>query len=98
MGCALQDKELESLFRKYDKSGDGKLDYEEFSGFFALMGTGNNPNVNPSFGVSREPPNQVLTKVLTTLKGRGMHGIRGLGIVFRRMDNNGDRKMDRHEF
>jgi len=27
-----------------------------------------------------------------------MHGIRGLGIVFRRMDNNGDHKMDRQEF
>jgi len=32
------------------------------------------------------------------LKKRGAHGIRGLGIVFRRMDNNGDRKMDRNEF
>ena len=53
LGCALQEKELESLFRKYDKSGDGKLDYEEFAGFFALMGTGNNPNVNPSFGAER---------------------------------------------
>jgi Ca2+-binding EF-hand superfamily protein len=98
IGCAFKDFELESLFRKYDKSGDGKLDYEEFSAFFAMMGTGNNPNVNPSFGVTREPPNQVLSKVLDVLKARGMHGIRGLGIVFRRMDNNGDRKMDRAEF
>ena len=29
---------------------------------------------------------------------RGAHGIRGLGIVFRRMDNSGNRKLDRHEF
>jgi len=32
------------------------------------------------------------------MKARGAHGIRGLGIVFRRMDNNGDKKMDRNEF
>ena len=86
------------MFTKYDKSGDGKLDYEEFSAFFAHKGTGNNPNVNPSFGLTREPPNQVVQKVLDTLKTRGLNGIHGLGVVFRRMDNNGDRKMDRSEF
>ena len=62
------------------------------------MGSGNNPNVNPVFGATREPPNQVLQKIKETLKKRGAHGIRGLGLVFRRMDNNGDRKMDRYEF
>lgn len=98
MGCPTKEEDARNLFAKYDRSGDGKLDYEEFSAFFAIKGSGNNPNVNPSFGLSREPPNQVLKKVLDTLKARGMHGIRGLGIVFRRMDNNGDRKMDRQEF
>jgi Ca2+-binding EF-hand superfamily protein len=39
------------LFKKHDKSGDGKLDYEEFSALFALKGSGNNPNVNPVFGL-----------------------------------------------
>ncbi len=48
--------------------------------------------------MSREPPNQVLKKIKDTLKARGANGIRGLGLVFRRMDNNGDRKMDRNEF
>lgn len=57
VGCALTENDALSLFRKYDKSGDGKLDYEEFAAFIALKGTGNNPNVNPSFGLSREPPN-----------------------------------------
>jgi Ca2+-binding EF-hand superfamily protein len=32
------------------------------------------------------------------MKARGAHGIRGLGLVFKRMDNSGDRKMDRSEF
>ena len=40
---------------------------------------------------------QVLKKVLGELKRRGANGIRGLGIVFRRMDNNGDRRFDREE-
>ena len=32
------------------------------------------------------------------MKGRGANGIRGLGIVFRRIDNSKDRKLDRSEF
>lgn len=98
IGCCYKEFELRTVFDKYDKDGNGKLDYEEFAAFIALKGSGNNPNVNPSFGLSREPPNQVLAKIRDTLKARGAHGIRGLGLVFRRMDNNGDRKMDRHEF
>ena len=54
--------------------------------------------MNPVFGLTREAPNQVLDKVKATLKARGAHGIRGLGIVFRRIDNSRDRKLDRYEF
>ena len=32
------------------------------------------------------------------MKARGSHGIRGLGIVFRRIDNSRDKKLDRAEF
>jgi Ca2+-binding EF-hand superfamily protein len=64
----------------------------------ARKGSGNNPNVNPVFGIEREPPNQILIKVKQMLLSRGGHGIRGLGIVFRRMDNNRDKKLDRYEF
>jgi len=98
MGCAFPEFESRAIFSKYDKDNNGKLDYEEFSAWLAIRGSGNNPNVNPVFGLKREPPNQVLKKILDVLKARGAHGIRGLGIVFRRMDNNGDRKMDRNEF
>lgn len=98
IGCLFKDFEMRAVFDKFDKDGNNKLDYEEFSNGFAIRGSGNNPNVNPVFGVKREPPNQVLDKVLGELKRRGANGIRGLGIVFRRMDNNGDKKMDRHEF
>lgn len=98
IGCLFKDHELEAIFRKYDKDSNGKLDYEEFSNWFAIKGSGNNPNVNPTFGIKREPPHQVLKKILDKLKQRGAHGIRGLGIVFRRMDDNGDKRMDRAEF
>lgn len=98
LGCSFKDHEIEALFKKYDANNNAKLDYEEFANFFARKGTGNNPNVNPVFGLTREPPNQVLEKVKETLKARGAHGIRGLGIVFRRMDNSRDKKLDRYEF
>jgi Ca2+-binding EF-hand superfamily protein len=98
LGCLFSEYEMCALFKKYDANENGKLDYEEFANFFARMGSGNNPNVNPVFGVTREPPNQVLDKIKATLKARGANGIRGLGIVFRRMDTSRDRKMDRYEF
>jgi calcyphosin len=98
LGCVFKDAELEAIFRKFDANGNGKLDYEEFAKFIARMGSGNNPNVNPVFGIEREPPNQVLEKVRQTLKARGAHGIRSLGHVFKRMDNSRDRKLDRAEF
>jgi len=98
LGCTFKDFELAAVFAKYDKDGNGRLDYEEFASMFAIRGSGNNPNVNPSFGAKREPPNQVLQKIKDTLKARGAHGIRGLGHVFKRMDNNGDKKFDRNEF
>ena len=60
IGCCYKDFELRAVFDKYDKDGNNKLDYEEFAAFMAVKGSGNNPNVNPSFGITREPPNQVL--------------------------------------
>jgi Ca2+-binding EF-hand superfamily protein len=40
----------------------------------------------------------VLDKILSVLKSRGANGIRGMGIIFRRMDNGRDKKLDRYEF
>jgi Ca2+-binding EF-hand superfamily protein len=97
LGCVFKETEIRALFQKYDKDNSGKLDYEEFSGFIALMGSGDNPNVNPVFAIEREKPDQVLTKIRETLVKRGAHGIRGIGRVFRRMDDSGDRKLDRME-
>lgn len=60
IGCLFKDYEMDALFKKYDANGNQKLDYEEFSNFFARKGSGNNPNVNPVFGITREAPHQVL--------------------------------------
>lgn len=98
LGCVFKPHEIEAIFRKYDANHNDKLDYEEFAAFFAKKGSGNNPNVNPVFGIGREPPNQTLEKIKEKLKARGANGIRGLGIVFRRIDNSRDRKIDRYEF
>ena len=86
IGCIFKEHEIEAVFRKQDQNNNGKLDYEEFANFLARKGSGNNPNVNPVFGLSREPPNQVLEKIKKTLKVRGVHGIRSLGVLFKRMD------------
>ena len=48
--------------------------------------------------MTKRPPVDVLLKVKKELLRRGANGIRGLGIVFRRMDDSGNRKLDRHEF
>jgi hypothetical protein len=98
IGCVLIDREIEALFRRFDAKGNGKVDYIEFASFVARKGSDINPNVNSVFGVTREPPGQVIDKILVVLKVRGVRGIRGLEIVFRRIDNSGDRKLDRNEF
>ena len=98
LGCVFNEVEIETLFRRYDANCNGKLDYEEFASAYARRGSGNNPNVNPVFGITREAPGQVIDKIMVVLKARGTYGIRGIGQIFRRMDNSRDRKLDRLEF
>lgn len=50
-GCVFRENEIQAIFNKYDRDGSGYLDYEEFSSFIALKGSGNNPNVNPVFAI-----------------------------------------------
>jgi Ca2+-binding EF-hand superfamily protein len=93
-GCTFNANEVRALFQKYDADNSGQIDYEEFVKVFARKGAAG-PN---QFGETREAPNAVLDKIMKELLRRGAHGIRGLGIVFRRMDNNRDRHLDRYEF
>lgn len=65
------------------------------AGHFAKLGTA---ATSTQFKEAREPPHEIIKKVRNTLKRRGAHGIRGIGRTFRRMDDNGDRKLDKQEF
>jgi hypothetical protein len=58
---------LSALFNKHAGS-NGEVNYEEFAGQMALRGTGNNPNVNPIFGLTKEVPHQALEKIRSYLK------------------------------
>lgn len=88
IGCVFPAHEMAAIFNKIDRNCSGKIDYEEFANWFALKGSGNNPNVNPVFGLTREPPHAVLDKIrnyLTHHKSEDF-GIRKLGNLFRKMD------------
>lgn len=62
------------------------------------MGSGKNPNVNPVFDIARNPPRALIDRIRTELKKRGMYGIRGLAVAFRRADKNKNGVLDRAEF
>lgn len=97
LGCTFKENELAAVFSKYDTNGSGCLDFEEFAGMYALRGTGNNPNVNPVFGLTREAPHGVLDKIRGVLKEKGIYGVRHLVTLFKRFDTNKDSALDRHE-
>lgn len=97
LGCTFTDNELSAIFNKYDSNGSGFLDFEEFAGIYALRGTGNNPNVNPVFGLTREAPHAVLDKIRSVLREKGIYGVRHLVTLFRKFDTNKDARLDRHE-
>jgi calcyphosin len=94
LGCTFSQTEVRALFHKYNVTGSGKLAYEELSSIFATKGAGN----NNQFTSTRTVPYAVLDKVKKELLRRGMHGIRGLGIVFRRIDSNKSKSLDKLEF
>jgi Ca2+-binding EF-hand superfamily protein len=94
LGCVFNDTEINALFNKYNTSGSGRLIYEELTPLFASRSAVD----NNQFNSSREVPYAVVDKVKKELLRRGAHGIRGLGIVFRRIDNNRGGALDKNEF
>lgn len=87
-----------ALFNRFDKDHSGKIVFDEFASFFALMGSGTNKNINPVFKLAREPPADVLGKVQGEILKRGEFGARGLAIVLRRTDKHKNGILDRAEF
>lgn len=74
------------------------MNYEEFAAFLLARSSGRSEHVSATMAMTKRPPADILAKVRKELLRRGAHGIRGLGIVFRRMDDSRNRKIDRHEF
>ena len=56
------------MFHAHDKDSSGTLSYDEFCNVFALLGSGTNPNINPVFKIQREPPKEVLDRIIAALK------------------------------
>jgi len=97
-GCNLKEEETQEFFNFFDEKKTGKINCDLFANYFALMGSGNNPNVKPTFKLESDPPLQTLRKILNTLILRGYHGIRSLNLLFKKLDKNKNHKLDKYEF
>lgn len=97
LGCYFTPIEINALFKKHDTNKSGKLDFEEFAGWVACRGAGNNPNVKNQFRTVRAPPKECLDKIRAQLRMKGMNGMRSMITLFRKFDVNGDNRLDRHE-
>lgn len=98
IGCTFSSVEIQALFDSLDTNGSGRVDYEEMAAMVAIRGSGNNPNVNPVFGLNRDPPKQILDKILSSLQSSGNdQSVRLLSQLFIKMDKNGNGVLDRHE-
>jgi hypothetical protein len=49
------------------------------------------------FGLKRDPPTQILDKILSHLASKGDDGVRSLSTLFIKVDRNGSGTLDRHE-
>lgn len=92
------DSEIAALFQKFDFDQSGKLAYDEFCSLFALKGAGVNPNVNPVFKLSREPPYEIINKIKVGLKKYGRNAVVNLSKLFRKADKNKSLTLCRSEF
>lgn len=82
-----QDRAMDAMFDRYDRDDSGQLSFKEFSdGIWGLVPV---PAAAPQCRA-------VIEKVSTALRKHG-NGFRGLTMLFRKMDGNGNKKLDRKE-
>lgn len=98
IGCLLTPADVKTLFTRFADQSSGKICAEKMANYFALMGSGNNPNVVPKFKVEAQAPDQILAKIRKTLVEKGANGMRGMGRLLRKVDKSGNKKITRHEF
>ncbi|CAD8068985.1 unnamed protein product [Paramecium primaurelia] len=97
-GCVFSDKEIQALFNKYDADKSGRLCYDEICGLIALMGSGNNANVNPVFQIARAPPQETLNRIRQDLVKKGQHSVIRMATIFANSDKNKNGTLNRQEF
>jgi len=97
-GCVFNKYEILALFKKYDSDNSGRLCYDEFCNMFALIGSGNNANVNPVFELARQYPKPVIDQARNDCKRKGLYGIRELSKALRKMDKLSRGGITRNDF
>ncbi|CAD8165837.1 unnamed protein product [Paramecium octaurelia] len=97
-GCVFSEKEIQALFNKYDADKSGRLCYDEICGLIALMGSGNNANVNPVFQIARAPPQDTLNRIRNDLIKKGQHSVIRMATIFTNSDKNKNGTLNRQEF
>jgi Ca2+-binding EF-hand superfamily protein len=76
-------RELEALFDRFDADLDGVISYQEFAS--GVVGLG------PSAAVcTSTPPSAIAAVRDKILAAGGKNGVRSLGVILRRMDQNGN--------
>jgi Ca2+-binding EF-hand superfamily protein len=82
-------KEIETLFNRYDEDASGDLNYKEFA--YSLFGIGNKPTMDVN---SRNIVEKVKARIL---EKDGASGIHKVARILSRMDHDGSKTLDQDE-
>lgn len=103
MPSGTTDKDLDNIFSHYDKSGDGQLDYKEFSRVLDAKQQGVLKFASDAKSAPQQSDNQAELKHMMQLfrdriKARGARGIIGLQRMFKIMDDDNSHALSLQEF
>ena len=88
LNCGEESAVVDALFQRFDLADAGKITMKDFAN--SLFGLKKVAKSNPDC-------RGVITRVRKLLLGRGEGSYRGLVRILRRMDDNGNRKLEAHE-
>lgn len=112
LGVVFPDSDkIEMLFRYYDRSADGRIDYKEFTGIFVDGAKTGNEIRDEQVRDAMKPvakerpkveemvtPEQLVTLFRDKMKARGARGIIGIQRLFKIIDDDGSRSLSLPEF
>jgi len=87
-------QDLMTLFKIYDLSGDGIIQYKEFTSVVL----GRSVPQSARKGQAANPTDALMDRLRQKLKSRGAHGMIGLQRNFKIMDDNHSLSLDKYEF